>query len=48
LRYKDPQGKVHQGKFVWSDREHTWVECAGGPDGIGLYASDGWKVLGWQ
>lgn len=48
LRYQDLAGKVSQGDFVWSDMENTWVECVEGPDGIGLYEDDGWKVLGWR
>ena len=46
LRYQDSSGKIHQGSFVWSDGENTWVECA--YEGVGLYADDGWKVLGWK
>jgi len=48
LRFKDSSGKVYQGNFVWSDGENTWVEVCNGPDGLGLYENDGWKVLGWK
>ncbi len=48
LRYQDSSGNVSSGNFVWSDRENTWIECVEGPDGIGLYEEDGWKVLGWK
>ncbi len=48
LRYKDSSGRIYTGDFVWSIRENTWVECIEGPDGIGLYDDDGWKVLGWK
>ena len=48
LRYQDSLGKNHQGSFVWSDCENTWIECVDGPDGIGLYEEDGWKVTGWR
>jgi|GEM_PF-5765304 len=47
LRYKDPQGKVHQGSFVWSKMERTWVEVTMG-ESIGLYEDDGYKVIGWK
>ncbi len=49
LRYKDLRtGKIYTGSFFWSDTEQTWIECIDGPDGIALYESDGWKVLGWK
>lgn len=48
LRFQDSSGKVYQGNFVWSDGENTWVEVCYGPDGLGLYENDGWKVLGWM
>lgn len=48
LRFQDAQGNKHQGSFVWCPSENTWVECCDGPDGIGLYTEDGWKVLGWR
>jgi hypothetical protein len=46
LRFQDPEGKVHQSKFYWSDREGTWIDCTGLD--IALYERDGWKVLGWK
>ena len=48
LQYQDSLGNVYQGNFVWSYGERTWCECVEGPDGIGLYEEDGWKVLGWK
>lgn len=48
LRYQDYFGKIRQGDFVWSDMEQTWILCTDDPDGIALYAEDGWKVLGWK
>ncbi len=48
LKYQDSRGNVAYGDFVWSHSENTWVEVCEGPDGIGLYESDGWKVLAWR
>ena len=48
LRFQDSDGKISQGKFYWSGTENTWLECTEGKDGLGLYAEDGWKVIGWK
>lgn len=48
LRYQDSTGNVYRGNFFWDNRENTWLEVTSGPDGIGLYEVDGWKVLGWK
>lgn len=47
LRFQDDRGKISTGTFVWSKSENTWIECVAG-DGLGLYESDGYKVLGWR
>lgn len=48
LRFSGPGVKISQGDFYWSSTEKTWIECAEGKDTLGLYAEDGWKVLGWK
>ncbi len=48
LRYQDADGTTSTGDFYWNDDENAWLESIEGPDGIGLYAEDGWKILGWK
>lgn len=48
LRYRNPMGNIYTGDFIWSDTEQAWVEVIDGQDGIALYESDGYKVLGWK
>lgn len=47
IRYKDSDGRIGSGNFYWSKTEGTWIECDD-PDGIGLYADDGYTVIGWK
>lgn len=48
LRYRDRFNNVRQGKFYWDRFENAFLEECEGPDGIGLYESDGFKVVGWR
>lgn len=46
LKFKQvPNGKVHEGEFVWSDAEQAFVEVQ--EDGIGLYPEDNWLIMAW-
>lgn len=47
LRYDNPKDKIRprSGLFMWDPREDAFTECA--YEGVGLYADDGWRLLGW-
>ena len=48
LRYAYLNDEPQTATFSWSDQEKAFIECVEGPDGIGLYPDDGWRILAWR